>query len=282
MLQQLRHLCAIPPTLLVLSLALLLGGELLSQQPLASHQSCTQTASFGCLSSSSDISCAKLTPPLTLSRAWNAASHFLHLFVPCWSFGVRTTLTVRSAKRHPHQVSHSAKAMFHDVRRIRRDTFPCRPVETAQHCSGPSGESALFEIIHLDLNQEQIHSLEPCLHGRQIPMDPSIGICEKNAMLAHGVTAKGSMYTHGDYFQLNEQQAFRVEAAAAADGKYILLGKKLDVCHHMNHVITKWTPPNSKGALWVLPLEKILRAKRICYHRVEKNESKDIISLLVC
>jgi hypothetical protein len=87
-------------------------------------------------------------------------------------------------------------------------------------------------------------------------MDPSIGICEKNAMLAHGVTAKGSMYTHGDYFQLNEQQAFRVEAAAAADGKYILLGKKLDVCHHMNHVITKWTPPNSKGALWVLPLEK--------------------------
>ena len=142
MLQQLRHLCAIPPTLLVLSLALFLGGELLSQQPLASHQSCTQTASFGCLSSSSDISCAKLTPPLTLSRAWNAASHFLHLFVPCWSFGVRTTLTVRSAKRHPHQVSHSAKVMFHDVRRIRGDTFPCRPVETAQHCSGPSGFGA--------------------------------------------------------------------------------------------------------------------------------------------
>ena len=143
-------------------------------------------------------------------------------------------------------------------------------------------ESALFEMIHLDLNQEQIHSLEPCLHGRQIPMDPSIGFCEKNAMLARGVTAKGSMFTHGDYFQLNEQQAFRVEAAAAADGKYILLGKKLDACHHTNHVITKWTPQHSKGALWVLPLEKILRAKRISYHRVEKSESKEIVSLLVC
>ena len=84
-------------------------------------------------------SCAKVTPPLTSSRALKAASHFLHFEVFGRSFGAKGTLTFRSAKCQPHQVSQSASFKFQDAFRARCDVLPFLPTETAQRWSGPGG-----------------------------------------------------------------------------------------------------------------------------------------------
>eukprot|EP00435_Cladocopium_sp_Y103_P020922 s188_g5.t1 len=142
--------------------------------------------------------------------------------------------------------------------------------------------SALLEMIHLDLNQEQIHSLEPCLHGRQHAMKPSAPVFPSGAMMARGLRARGLTYTHGDYFKLNDLQAFRVEGAVVAENKFFVLGQKLDAAgSSANRVVTKWFPPTLTQDIWVLPLERLASAKRTSYCRVEKCDSKEVVSLLL-
>ena len=70
-------------------------------------------------SSFNDTSCAKLTPPVTLSHDWKAASHFLQRFVPDIYLGVIMTFTFLSAKCQPHQVSQAARLTFQDALRMR-------------------------------------------------------------------------------------------------------------------------------------------------------------------
>ena len=70
-------------------------------------------------SSFNDTSCAKLTPPVTLSHDWKAASHFLQRFVPDIYLGVIMTFTFLSAKCQPHQVSQAAGLTFQDALRMR-------------------------------------------------------------------------------------------------------------------------------------------------------------------
>ena len=71
--------------------------------------------------------CAKLTPPLTMSRAWKAASHFLHFFVVDTKWGVSVTFTFLSAKCQPHHVSKWAMLMFHEAFLTLWDILPDRP-----------------------------------------------------------------------------------------------------------------------------------------------------------
>ena len=62
-----------------------------------------------------------------MSRAWKAASHFLHFFVVDTKWGVSVTFTFLSAKCQPHHVSKWAMLMFHEAFLTLWDILPDRP-----------------------------------------------------------------------------------------------------------------------------------------------------------